>query len=279
MNPLVSSVAVWRVIPIALAISFLVGVGSLAIFASSLPIRDPYTQRSEDRLQPPSSQYWLGTDDLGRDLMSRAIYGGRYSLSVGLVAVGLAFLIGVPLGIVGGYAGGWIDRILMSIVEIVMAVPGILLALVMISILGPSLGNVMIAVGISQIPAYARQSRGGTLSLANQEFVLAARVSGTSSFRILVRHILPNVIAPVLVVATLGLGSAILEAAALSFLGLSGDPNRPEWGSMLNMTRERFQDQPWLVLVPGFAITASVLSFNVLGDALRDWLDPKSRRS
>ena len=275
-------VVVWRKVlsqgrrwPIFLAVFFLVGMGFLSAGASILPLRDPYVQRSEDRLLPPSSTYWLGTDDLGRDMMSRAIFGGRYSLSMGLVAVGIAFVIGVPLGIVGGYAGGWVDRILMSVVEILMAVPGILLALVMISVLGPSLGNVMLAVGISQIPAYARQARGGTLSVREQEFVLAARVSGTSSLRILMRHILPNVLAPVLVVATLGLGSAILEAAALSFLGLSGDPNRPEWGSMLNMTRERFQDQPWLVLVPGFAITASVLSFNILGDALRDWMDPK----
>ena len=268
----------WRRWPILFAVIFLVGMGSLSAFAPWLPLRDPYVQRSEDRLQPPSSKYWLGTDELGRDVMSRAIYGGRYSLSMGLVAVGLAFSIGVPLGIIGGYAGGWVDRGLTSLVEILMAVPGILLALVMISVLGPSLGNVMLAVGISQIPAYARQARGGTLSISGQEFVLAARVSGTSSFRILIRHILPNVLAPVLVVATLGLGSAILEAAALSFLGLSGDPNRPEWGSMLNMTRERFQDQPWLVLVPGFAITASVLSFNILGDALRDWMDPKLNR-
>lgn len=260
-----------------LACFFLSTAAVLAATAPWLPIRDPYAQVSEDRLSPPSSKYWLGTDDLGRDILSRAIHGGRYSLSVGFVAVGFALIVGAPMGIVAGYAGGWIDRIIVSIIEILMAFPGILLALVLIAVLGPSLGNVMLAVGISQVPLYARQARATTLAVRGQDFILAARVAGTRPTAILYRHVLPNVWAPIMVVATMGLGSAILEAAALSFLGLSGDPTRPEWGSMLTLNRERFLDQPWTVLTPGALITASVLSFNILGDAWRDHLDPKLR--
>lgn len=254
---------------------FLIAAGGLAAAAPLLPIADPQAQDSLDRLQPPSWRHWLGTDDLGRDVFSRLIHGGRYSLSVGFVAVGLAFCVGVPLGVAGGYWGGWIDRVAAALVEILMAFPGVLLALVMIAVLGPGLGNVMIAVGIAQIPHYARQARASTLSVREQEFILAAVASGASTPTILVRHVLPNVFAPVVVVATMGLGGAILEAAGLSYLGLSGDPSRPEWGQMLNLSRERFTAQPWLVVAPGLAITLSVLSFNLVGDALRDWLDPR----
>jgi peptide/nickel transport system permease protein len=250
-------------------------VSFLAIASPVLPLQDPYVQQSLDRLMPPSSAHWLGTDDLGRDLLSRLLHGGRYSLFVGMVAVGISLGIGGTLGICGGYAGGWIDRGISSITEILLAVPGILIALVTIAVLGPSLFNIMIAVGLSQIPHYARQSRASVLSIRSQDFVLASRMAGSSHGRIMLYHILPNVAGPILVLATMGLGSAILESAALSFLGLSGDPNRPEWGSMLHLTRERFQDQPWLVLVPGLAISGSVLSFNILGDWLRDRLDPK----
>lgn len=259
------------------AILFLALAGGGAIFADWLGLPDPQALSKENRLQPPSPYHWLGTDDLGRDMLSRVVHGGRYSLSIGLLVVGLAFSIGVPLGIVAGYWGGVADRVISSIVEIVMAFPGILLALVLIAVLGPGLGNVMLAVGIAQIPHYARQARASTLSVREQEYVLAARIAGTSTPRILVRHVLRNIFAPVLVVATMGLGGAILDAAALSFLGLSGDPSLPEWGNILFTNRERFADEPWLVLSPGLAITGTVLSFNILGDALRDWLDPKLR--
>lgn len=267
---LLSSKWAWRVAAVLLVVA-----GAAAFAAPILPLRDPQAQSSVERLLPPSPKYWLGTDELGRDVFSRLVHGGRYSLSVGIVAVGMAFLIGVPLGIIGGYWGGNVDRAAAMVIEIVMAFPGILLALVLIAVLGPSLGNVMLAVGISQIPQYARQARASTLSVREQEYVLAALVSGTSTTRILVRHVLPNIFAPLVVVATMGLGGAILEAAGLSYLGLSGDPSRPEWGNMLNLSRERFRAQPWLVVAPGLAITLSVLSFNILGDALRDWLDPK----
>lgn len=256
---------------------FLGMIGLAAAFAPWLPIEDPLAQSSEARLLPPSRAHWLGTDDLGRDIFSRLIYGGRYSLAVGVLAVGLALLIGVPLGMLGGYLGGPIDRVSLALIELVMTFPGILLALVLIAIFGPSLGNVMMAVGIAQAPHYARQARASTLSIREHEYVLAARAVGSTRWFILTRHVLPNAMAPVIVLATMGLGSAILDAAGLSYLGLSGDPSRPEWGSMLTADRERFLSQPWLVVAPGLAITASVLSFNILGDALRDRLDPKQR--
>jgi peptide/nickel transport system permease protein len=255
---------------------FLAVTAGLAVLSPWLGLRDPYAQNSVDRLQPPSAEHWFGTDDLGRDLLSRVIHGGRYSLFVGVLAVGVAVSIGGSMGILGGYFGGVLDRCFSSMTEILLAVPGILIALVTIAVLGPGLFNVMIAVGLSQIPHYARQSRASTLSVRSREYVLASRLAGSSHVRVLCYHVLPNVLAPVLVLATMGLGSAILEAAALSFLGLSGDPNRPEWGNMLQLTRERFVDQPWLVLVPGLAMTASVLSFNILGDWVRDRLDPKN---
>ena len=254
---------------------FLATVSFLAMAAPLLPIKDPYVQEWRERLQPPSVEHWFGTDDLGRELFSRVVHGGRYSLFIGVLAVGLALLVGAPMGMLGGYTGGWVDRLLASTTEVLLAVPGILIALVTIAVLGPGLFNVMIAVGLSQIPHYARQARASALAVRSQEYVLASRLAGSSHVRVLWNHVLPNVAAPVLVLATMGLGSAILEAAALSFLGLSGDPNRPEWGNMLQLTRERFADQPWLVVVPGLAITGSVLSFNILGDWIRDRLDPK----
>ncbi|MFO0945909.1 MAG: ABC transporter permease [Planctomycetota bacterium] len=257
---------------------FLLAAVLLALFADYLPLADPMAQSSDHRLQPPSAAHWLGTDDLGRDVLSRMIHGGRYSLSIGILAVGLAAVVGIPLGIVGGYFGGWTDRLFSSLVELLMAFPGVLLALVMVAVLGPSLTNVMIAVGIAQIPVYARQARASALSVRQQEYVLAGRACGSTEWFILTRHVLPNVAAPLLVVATMGLGSAILDAAGLSFLGLSGDPSRPEWGSMLTADRERVLRQPWLIIAPGAAITGSVLAFNILGDCLQDKLNPRGNQ-
>lgn len=254
---------------------FLAFVGLAAILAPALPLADPYQQVAAERLEPPSRKHWLGTDDLGRDVLSRLVYGGRCSLLVGLVAVGLAAGLGIPLGIAGGYAGGWADRLIVSVVEIVMAFPGVLLALVLVAVMGPSLVNVMIAVGLSQAPHFARQARASTLTAREMDYVAAARSFGATGWFILTRHLLPNVLAPLVVVATMGLGGAILDAAGLGFLGLAGDPSRPEWGGMLTADRERFLTQPWLVLAPGVAITGAVLSFNLLGDAVRDWLDPR----
>ncbi|QDU60808.1 Glutathione transport system permease protein GsiD [Planctomycetes bacterium Pan216] len=259
-----------------LAVAFLLLVSVSALFAPLLGLDDPYAQESDQRLQAPSWRHPFGTDDLGRDIFSRVVFGGRVSLSVGLVAVGLAFGVGVPLGVTSGYLGGGVDRCLSVVIEVLMTLPAILLALVMVAILGPSLGNVMLAVGISQIPHFARQARASTLSVREHDYVLAASALGATTFRLLRRHVLPNVLAPVVVVATMGLGGAILESAGLSFLGLAGDPSRPEWGSMLTANRERFLQQPWLVIAPGIAITGTVLSFNIVGDALRDWLDPRA---
>ena len=257
---------------------FLVTLASTALAAPWLPIEDPNHTSAERRLQPPSARHWFGTDDLGRDIFSRVAYGGRNSLMVGVVAVGLALSIGLPLGVAAGYLGGWIDRLVAAVVEVLMAFPSILLALVIVAVFGASLTNVMLAVGVAQIPHYARQARASALSVRELDYVSASRATGASTAFILLRHIIPNILAPVLVLATMGLGGAILDAAGLGFLGLSGDPNRPEWGGMLTADRERFQQQPWLVLAPGIAITGSVLAFNILGDALRDHLDPRLAR-
>lgn len=262
----------WSVVASAV---FLLVVGLSALLAPWLPIADPAVQSSEDRLKAPTLKHPFGTDDLGRDIFSRVVYGGRSSLSVGFFSVAIALAIGLPLGLAAGYFGGALDRLVAAVIEALMAFPGILLALVLAAILGPSLPNVILAVGIAQIPHYARQARASALTVREQEYILASRSVGAGPFFIVTRHVLPNVIAPVLVIATMGLGGAVLDAAGLSFLGLAGDPNRPEWGSMLTLNRERMIQQPWLVLAPGAAITGVVLSFNILGDALRDFLDPR----
>ena len=256
------------------AAAFLVVAATSALLAPALPLADPMDVGGR-ALRRPSADHWLGTDALGRDVLSRVVFGARSSLSVGLAAVAIAMSVGMPMGILAGYAGGWIDRAVSSVVEVMMAFPSIVLALVVLAVFGGSLVNVCIAVGLAQIPHYARQARGSALEVRSQEYVTAARALGAGDLRILLRHVLPNAFAPVLVVATMGLGTAILDAAGLSFLGLAGDPNRPEWGNMLTADRDRFRQQPWLVVAPGVAITGAVLSFNVLGDALRDWLDPR----
>jgi peptide/nickel transport system permease protein len=257
------------------AAGFIAVMVFLALASPWLSLEDPYRTSAERRLLAPSTRHWLGTDHLGRDVFSRVAHGARNSLVVGVLSVALALVVGVPLGTVGGYLGGWHDRVANAIIETLMAFPSILLALVIVAVLGPSLTNVMLAVGIAQVPHYARQTRASALSIREQDFVLAARASGASTGHILLWHVLPNVMAPALVLATMGLGGAILDAAALSFLGLSGDPNRPEWGSMLTAERERFLRQPWLALAPGLAITCAVLAFNIVGDRLRDHFDPR----
>jgi peptide/nickel transport system permease protein len=250
----------------------------LSLVALSAPLLAPYDPlkvQARKALRPPSAEFFLGTDQYGRDVLSRTIYGTRLSLLVGCISVSIAAVSGLLIGLVAGYYGGLVDHVCMRCMDIMLAFPGILLALAIVSILGPSLANLMIAVGISAIPAYARLVRGAVLSAKQNLYVEAARVIGCSSGTILVRHILPNVAAPVMVLCTLGMGTAILAAAALSFLGLGSQPPTPEWGRMLSEGRAYLREHWWIATVPGLAILITVLAMNLLGDGLRDALDPR----
>ncbi|MDA0838942.1 MAG: ABC transporter permease [Planctomycetota bacterium] len=255
-------------------ISFMV----CSMFAGTVASHDPYVQDAGAQSVSPNREHFLGTDDLGRDLFSRVVHGSRISLKIGVISVSIAILIGVPVGLVSGYFGGWIDMFVMRIIDVLMAFPGILLAIIIMAVLGPSLTNMMIAVGIVNIPQYARQVRASVLDIKELDFVLASRAVGATDVRILLKTIFPNTISPVLVLATLGIGTAILDAAGLSFLGLGGQPAMPEWGNMLRSAREHLRSSPWIPLAPGLAISLTVIGFNLFGDALRDVLDPKGRR-
>jgi peptide/nickel transport system permease protein len=247
----------------------------VALSAPRLAPYDPLKVQARKALQPPSHEFLLGTDQYGRDVLSRTIYGTRISLMVGLISVSIAAVCGSMIGLTAGYYGGLIDSLLMRLMDIMLAFPGILLALAIVSILGASLANLMIAVGISAIPAYSRLVRGSVLSAKQNLYVEAARVVGCGSDTILFRHILPNVAAPVIVLCTLGMGTAILAAAALSFLGLGSQPPTPEWGRMLSEGRAYLREHWWISTAPGLAILVTVLAMNLLGDGLRDALDPR----
>ncbi|MCL0046986.1 ABC transporter permease, partial [Thermodesulfovibrionales bacterium] len=236
---------------------------------------DPIEQNLEHRLLSPNTEYLLGTDNLGRCILSRLIHGTSVSLQIGIMVVGIAAFVGVTLGLVAGYRGGLIDELIMRIVDILLAFPGIILALVIAGILGPSLFNVMLALAVVGWTSYARVVRGAVLSVKEKEFVEAAQALGAGEARIMFRHILPNVMAPVIVMATLGMAHVILAAAALGFLGLGAQPPTPEWGSMLNDGRAFMRTAPHLTIFPGLAIMVTVLAFNFLGDGLRDALDPR----
>jgi peptide/nickel transport system permease protein len=223
-------------------------------------------------------QHILGLDSNVRDLFSRVIYGSRYSLYIGFASVGFAIVIGVVLGAVGGYSGGWLDNVIMRIMDVLLAFPALLLAIAIVTVLGPGLVNALLAIGIVSIPAYARVMRASVITVKERDFVTADRALGASPIRILIRRVLPNAITPMIVQGTLGIATAILDAAALSFLGLGAQPPTPEWGTMLGAERNQVFTAPHLVFFPGFAIMLIVLSFNLLGDGLRDALDPRLNR-
>lgn len=262
----------------------LVGLAILAVLliaALGAPLLAPFEpiKITDDALFSPGFPYLLGTDQYGRDILSRLLHGARISLIIGLISVGIAASCGVVIGLVAGYYGRWVDGLLMWIINVMLAVPGILLALAIVTIRGePSLGNLMVAVGISGIPTYARLVRGSVLAAKENLYVDAARVIGAPTRVILYRHLLPNVIAPVIVATTLGTGTAILAAASLSFLGLGSQPPSPEWGRMLSEGRGYLRDQWWISTGPGLAIMLTVLAMNLLGDGLRDALDPRQTR-
>ncbi len=249
----------------------------VALFAPTIAPYDPSAVHVRDRLQLPSSGYLLGTDELGRDLLSRIIFGTRISLMVGVIAVGIAATAGILLGLASAFYGGVVDSLVMRALDGVLAFPAIILALAIITALGPSAGNAMIAIGIVSIPTFARITRGNVLSLKEKEFVEASRASGATSPYLMLRVLLPNCVSPLLVQASVAFANAILTEAALSFLGLGVQPPTPSWGSMLDTGRKYLTQTPWYSFSAGAAIFLAVLSLNLLGDGLRDALDPRSR--
>lgn len=249
----------------------------LAIASPLVAPYDPIKVSTSEALQAPSVGHPFGTDQFGRDILTRVLYGGQISLRIGLIAVGIASTFGVVLGLLAGYYGGWVDAVIMRLIDMLLAFPGILLALAVVGILGPSLINVMIAVGIANIPHYTRVVRASVLSIKSSVYVEAARVIGCGDIRIMFQHILPNALASVIVLATLGVAGAILTGAGLSFLGLGVQPPTPEWGAMLSGGRDHLRNSWWITTFPGLAIVVTVLAINLLGDGLRDALDPRQK--
>ncbi|CAH2715637.1 Glutathione transport system permease protein GsiD [Neobacillus rhizosphaerae] len=261
-----------------------IGLGIVIFFiiiAIIAPWIAPYSYKDVvlvDRMQAPSSKHWFGTDDFGRDIFSRVLYGARISLWVGFFSVLGSVVVGTFLGIVAGYYGRWVDTIISRIFDIMLAFPSILLAIAVVSVLGPSLQNALIAIAVINIPNFGRLIRSKVLSVKQEEYIMAARAVGMKDARILLRHILPNSVSPVIVQATLAIATAIIEAAALGFLGLGAQPPMPEWGKMLADSRNYITQAPWTLFFPGMAIMLTVLGFNLMGDGLRDVLDPKMKQ-
>jgi peptide/nickel transport system permease protein len=261
--------------PLGVVGALLIGLLLLAaLMADVIAPYDPVAQLGR-RLTAPNDVYRLGTDEFGRDVLSRIIHGSRISLYVGVVSVGIALGIGGTLGLIAGYFGGWIDNLIMRIMDVMFSIPSLVLAIAITGILGPSLRNAMIAIGIVYTPTFARVARGPVLSVVQHEYIQAARTIGAMDWRIILRHVLPNVTAPLIVQTTLSLSTAILAEAVLSFLGLGTQPPEPSWGTMLGTGRKFMETAPWVAVFPGVAIMLAVLGFNLLGDGLRDALDPR----
>jgi peptide/nickel transport system permease protein len=250
----------------------------VSIVGPFLTTKDPTEVMVLNKLQPPSAEFWFGTDNFGRDIFTRIIHGMSLTLKVGFLSVAIGGSIGVIFGIVSGYYGGKIDTIIMRVMDVLLAFPGILLALAIVSVLGGSLQNVIIAVAVFSVPAFARIVRSSTLSVRQLEYIDAVKALGASDFRIIFKHILPNVVSPIIVQATLRIATAVLTASGLSFLGLGAQPPEPEWGAMLNDGRTYMKTAPHLMLFPGMMIAIVVLAFNIFGDGLRDALDPKMKK-
>jgi len=259
----------------------LVGLGIVAFFAllavaaPILPIADPNATDWSAVRKAPSAAHWLGTDEIGRDLLSRMIWGARASLMAGVFSVAIAVFLGVPFGLLSGYFGGWVDMVISRITEALLAMPFLITAIALAAFLGPSLTNAMIAIGFSAMPIFVRLTRGQTLSVKTEDYVEGARSIGLRHSSILLRYILPNVFSPIIVQATLTIAAAIIAEASLSFLGLGQQPPAPSWGSMLNVAKNFLSQAPWMAIWPGSAIFLVVMGFNLLGDGLRDALDPR----
>jgi ABC-type dipeptide/oligopeptide/nickel transport system permease subunit len=264
-----------------LALASLLVIAALVVTAILAPWIAPYDPNQPDMadtLSLPSARHLLGTDQLGRDILSRIIWGARISLQVGILAVGIAFVLGTAIGMFGAYRGKWSDEMSMRVVDIMLSFPMILLAICLIAFFGSSLSNVMIAVGISLSPRFARIARGLTLTVKEQVYIESAKALGAGSLRICFRHVLPNIFSPLLVTATLYISTAILIESSLSYLGLGVQPPDPTWGSIINEGREVLRIAPWISTFAGLVIMVTILSFNILGDTLRDLLDPLLRR-
>lgn len=264
-----------------LAMAGTVILALFVLFALLAPFLTPYSPTVPDflrTLEKPSREHLLGTDELGRDVFSRILYGSRISLAIGFISVSIGMVIGIPIGSLSGYYGGKFDLLVQRIIDIMIAFPGILLAIVVVTVLGVGVENVMIATGIASIPIYTRLVRGSVLAVKKQGYISAARALGIGNFRIIIRHVLPNCLGPIIVQSTFQFATAILWAAGLGFLGLGAQPPDPEWGAMLSKGREYIRVAHHLTTYPGLAILFMILGFNLLGDGLRDALDPKSRQ-
>lgn len=248
----------------------------IAVFGPWIAPQDPLEMILQDQFLPPSREHWMGTDEFGRDIMSRLIHGARQSLMVGLVSVSIGALVGMTVGLLAGYFGGAFDMLSQRLIDIMLAFPDLLLALAIVAVLGPSLINVMIAVGVGSIPVYARLVRGQVLSLKQKEYVESAHANGALARRVIFVHILPNSLSPLIVLASLGFAGAVLTGAALSFIGMGAQPPSPEWGSMLSSGRSYLRHEWWIATFPGLALAFTAFGFNLLGDGLRDALDPRS---
>ncbi|MDE2910147.1 MAG: ABC transporter permease [Chloroflexota bacterium] len=253
-------------------------VAVMGIFGPAITPYDPNGMDFADRFANPSLEHWMGTDDFGRDIFSRVVVGARVSLQVGFIAVSVATIVGTGLGLIAGYSTRLTDEVIMRTMDVLYAFPAILLAIAIMAALGKGIGNAMIAIGIVYIPIFARIARGAVLGIRNEEFIIAARAMGAGDIRILLTHVLPNVLSPIIVEITLSLAFAILAEAALSFFGLGTQPPDPSWGRMLSEGRAFFRQSGWMGVFPGLAIFFTVMGFNFLGDGLRDALDPKLRR-
>ena len=260
------------------ALAIIVLLLAIALLAPLIAPFDPAQQSWSLVRKPPSALHWLGTDESGRDLLSRIIFGARASLSAGVVSVGIAILIGVPLGLLAGYGPGWLDATLSRITDAMLACPFLILAIALAAFLGPSLTNAMVAIGITATPIFVRLTRGQVLAVKVEDYIESARAIGNPRWRIALRHILPNVMPQLLVQITLTIATAVIAEASLSFLGLGQQPPAPSWGSMLNAAQRFLTNAPWLAIWPGLAIFVTVLAFNLLGDGLRDAFDPRETR-
>jgi peptide/nickel transport system permease protein len=259
----------------AIALVVIVAFVVIAILAPFLAPYDPIATNFGAVRKAPSAAHWFGTDEIGRDVLSRVIFGARASLEAGVLSVLISLAIGVPMGLLAGYAGGKVDMLISRLTDALLACPFLILAIALAAFLGPSLANAMIAIGVSATPVFVRLTRGTTLAVKAEDYVLAARAIGNSPLRIAVRHVLPNIVPPLLVQATLAIAAAVIAEASLSFLGLGQQPPQPSWGSMLNTAKNYVDNAAWMAIWPGVSIFLLVLSFNLVGDGLRDALDPR----
>jgi peptide/nickel transport system permease protein len=260
-----------------LGAAIILGFIVLAVFAAFIAPQDPIATSWGAIRKPPSAGHWFGTDEIGRDVLSRVIWGTQASLLAGVVSVSISLLLGVPIGLAAGFIGGWVDALISRITDAFLACPFLILAIALAAFLGPSLSNAMIAIGVSATPVFVRLTRAQVLNVKVEDYIEAARAVGNPPWRIALRHVLPNIVAPLIVQATLAIAGAVIAEASLSFLGLGQQPPAPSWGSMLNTAKNYVDNAPWMAIWPGLSIFLLVLAFNLLGDGLRDALDPRQR--